>query len=269
LRDAGVTPAKALGQHFLTDRNIVNRIVASAGPQPEAVVIEVGPGMGALTERLAESAGHVIAVEMDKRLAERLHETAGDKVTVVQADILSRSPSQLLAAAGLRPDTAYQVIGNLPYNIGAAVLRHFLEAEHQPKVLAVMLQREVADAICARPGDLGLLGVSVQVYAEPRRLFSVSPRSFYPPPKVMSAVIRLDVRDEPLVGRDERDRFFIVVRAGFSAPRKQIRNTLAQGLRRQPADIEPALASAGIEPTARPQELSVEDWRRLAPQIEV
>jgi 16S rRNA (adenine1518-N6/adenine1519-N6)-dimethyltransferase len=157
--------------------------------------------------------------------------------------------------------------GNLPYNAGAAIVRNFLEARHPPRAMVVMLQREVAENMVARPGDLGLLGVSVQVYARPKRLFDVPPRAFYPPPKVTSSVVRLDLMPEPLVQFGEREGFFKVLRAGFSAPRKQLRNTLAQGLGIQPAAVVAALEAADIDPSRRPQELGVEEWVRLARQI--
>jgi 16S rRNA (adenine1518-N6/adenine1519-N6)-dimethyltransferase len=131
-----------------------------------------------------------------------------------------------------------------------------------------MLQREVADAVCAATGDMSLVGVSVQAYARARKLFNVPPRAFYPPPNVTSSVIRLDVRETPLVREAERERFFRVVRAGFSAPRKQLRNSLAQGLKQPPADVENVVRSAGIDPTRRPQDLDVEDWLRLSREIE-
>jgi len=291
LRDSGISPAKALGQHFLTDQGIVNRIVAAAELTTEDTVIEVGPGLGVLTERLVEVAGRVIAVELDARLAERLVETLAARranLKIIQEDILSVSPVEMLIRAsgatsppgplsfeGEREDERspssvgpvrskpYVVVANLPYNIGAAVLRHFLEAAQPPRRLVVMLQREVADSICAMPGDLSLLGVSVQVYAEPRRLFAVPARAFYPPPKVTSSVIRLDVREEPLVPLGERDAFFAIVRAGFSAPRKQLANSLAQGLRRPIVAVRDAIAAANVDPSLRPQSLQIEDWRRL------
>ncbi len=158
---------------------------------------------------------------------------------------------------------AYVVVANLPYNIGAAVLRHFLEAAHPPTHMVVMLQREVADSICAAPGDLGLLGVSVQVYAEAESLFHVPAKAFEPPPRVTSSVIRLDIRSEPLVDAAHRDAFFAMVRAGFSAPRKQLPNTLAQGLRRAVGEMRELILAAGLAPTMRPQELSIADWQTL------
>jgi 16S rRNA (adenine1518-N6/adenine1519-N6)-dimethyltransferase len=229
-------------------------------------VIEVGPGLGILTERLAAEAGRVIAVELDTRLCDHLrsHFAARPNVTIVAGDVLRFQPAQLLRAAGIAEESAYKVVANLPYNIGAAVVRHFLEADRPPTTLVVMLQREVADAITAAPGRLSLLGVSVQVYARAKRLFGVPPRAFYPAPKVTSAVLRLDVRAAPLLAPDERERFFAAVRAGFSAPRKQLRNTLAQGLRRPPDEIRAAIEAAGIDARLRPQDLAVEDWLRLA-----
>ena len=130
-----------------------------------------------------------------------------------------------------------------------------------------MLQKEVAEGMTAPEGELGLLGVSVQVYARARKLFNVPPRAFYPPPRVTSAVIRLDVLAEPLVKPEGRERFFRIVRAGFSAPRKQLRNTLAQGLGRPPGEIAAAIAAEELEPSLRPQQLRVDDWLRLAQRL--
>ena len=218
-----------------------------------------------LTEPLAARTGRLIAVEIDDRLAPMLavkYEGSAN-VTVVHADVLTQSPEALLAAAGLGPEAPYVLAGNLPYNVGAAVLRHFLESDHPPRRLIAMLQREVAESICAAPGELGLLGVSVQAYARPRKLFNVSPGAFAPPPKVTSTVIELDVSEEPLVPRAERSAFFATVRAGFCAPRKQLRNTLTQGLLIPASKAETALSAAGIEPSLRPAMLSLEDWLRL------
>ena len=229
-------------------------------------MIEVGPGLGVLTQRLAEQAGRLIAVEIDATLAQRLREQFAGKrnVTIVQRDVLAATAVDLLTEAGLPPNAPYSVVGNLPYNAGAAILRRFLEAEHTPASIIAMLQREVADSIVGAPGKLGLLGVSVQVYARGRKLFNVPPRAFYPPPRVTSSVIRLDVLETPLVRRDQRDSFFRIVRAGFSAPRKQLRNTLMQGLGAPTAEVAAAIEAAGLQPTLRPQEVPLEGWLRLA-----
>ncbi len=264
LREAGVTPAKTLGQHFLTDRGIVNRIVRAAGTNSIDALIEVGSGLGALTEGLAAVAPRLIAVETDPGLAERLREIHADsQVQVVEADVLRCSPEDLLVQAGVSPLAPFGVVGNLPYNAGVAIVRHFLESQPAPSWLVVMLQREVAEAICASPGRLGILGVSIQVYARPVHLFNVQPRAFYPSPKVTSSVLRLDVLPQALVAPEDRDVFFDLVRAGFSAPRKRLRNSLSDGLRRPAAETQSLLEQAEIDPNLRPGALAVEDWLDL------
>jgi 16S rRNA (adenine1518-N6/adenine1519-N6)-dimethyltransferase len=230
-------------------------------------VVEIGPGLGVLTERLAGAASKVIALELDTELAERLRANSPPNVTVIEGDALLVTPEELLAAAALPPGTPYVLAGNLPYNVGAAIVRRFLEADRPPARLIVMLQKEVAESMAAPEGALGLLGVSVQVYARARKLFNVPSRAFYPPPRVTSAVVRLDVLETPVVPVDERERFFRVVRAGFSAPRKQLRNTLAQGLSMPPGQIAAAIEAEGLQPGLRPQQLRVEDWLRLSRRL--
>jgi 16S rRNA (adenine1518-N6/adenine1519-N6)-dimethyltransferase len=266
LREQRVRPDKSLGQHFLTDYGVVRRILEAADPAGLDALIEVGPGLGVLTGQLALIAKRLIAVELDRELAAKLRErfAGNEAVIIVEADVLSLSPAELLQRAGLDISSRYAVVGNLPYNAGTAIVRHFLEAEAPPRWLVVMLQREVAESICSAPGELGVLGVSVQVYAEPRRLFTVPPRAFYPPPRVTSSVIRIDLRPVPLIGIGERERFFRVLRAGFSAPRKRLRNSLAQSLDRSAGEVEALIIAAGLDPAARPGELSVADWIRLA-----
>lgn len=265
MREQRIAPDKTLGQHFLTDWTVVRRIVDAADPAGLEALVEVGPGLGALTGKLLQEAPHLIAVEMDSGLAARIREQFSEakNLTVVESDVLKLTPADMLSAAGLSATAAYGVVSNLPYNAGAAILRHFLEAANPPRWLVVMLQREVAESICAAPGDLGLLGVSVQVYARARRLFNVPPRAFYPLPKVTSTVIRLDLLPEPLIQPDERERFFEIVRAGFSAPRKTVRNSLANGLGISVAAAEERLSAVGIDPRRRPGMLTVEEWVRL------
>jgi 16S rRNA (adenine1518-N6/adenine1519-N6)-dimethyltransferase len=262
-------PTKSLGQHFLQDWSVVNRIVAATIVGPNDVVVEVGPGLGVLTQGLAEQAGRLIAVEIDSRLARRLGEQFAGQATVsiIEKDVLAAAPEALLVEAGMAEDAPYRVAGNLPYNAGAAIVRHFLEAAHQPLSLVVMLQREVADSMVAGPGRMSLLGVSVQVYATARKLFNVPPRAFYPPPKVFSSVVKLDVLPQPLAPREEIAGFFRIVRAGFSAPRKQLRNTLAQGLGTPAGEAAAAIEAAGIDPELRPQDLGIAEWLMLARKL--
>lgn len=260
------TPLKALGQHFLKDASVIERIVVALEPGADEVVIEVGAGTGALTGRLLRACGRLIAVEIDRRLCSLLESRYGQEpgFTLIAADVLEVAPPELLRRAGVAAGTPYLVAGNLPYNAGAAILRHFLEAEQRPRRLVVMLQREVAETITAAPGRMGILSIAVQTFARPKRLFNVPPGAFLPPPKVTSSVLRLDVLERPRVASEEREEFFLVVRAGFSAPRKQLRNSLANGLGMPAGRVEQALEGAGIDPRLRPQALDVEDWLRLS-----
>ena len=256
-------PRKRLGQHFLTDHHILQRILAAAHLSPGDTVVEVGAGRGILTQSLAQAAGRVIAVEIDEALCEqiRLRLAPYPNVAIVCGDILALPPEELLDRAGAAPP--YVVVANLPYYIASAVLRRFLEAQVPPQRLIVMVQAEVAESMAAEPGRMRLLSVATQFYAQPRLLFYVPPRAFRPAPKVRSAVVRLDVRSQPAVAVDDRDAFFRLVRAGFSAPRKQLRNVLVLGLGLEPSAAETLLAAAAIDAQRRAQTLSIEEWARL------
>jgi 16S rRNA (adenine1518-N6/adenine1519-N6)-dimethyltransferase len=268
LHELGLRPRKGLGQHFLTDPNILASIVAAADLPPDATVIEVGPGPGALTAALIPVTGRLIAVELDDRLASLLAELYEDwpHVHIIQGDALEISPRQLLEqTGGLAP---YFVLGNIPYYITSPLLRHFLEAAPQPERLVFTLQLDVARRITARPPQMSLLAVSVQAYARPTIVRKLPPGAFTPPPKVHSAVLRLDILPEPLVAPAQRESFFRVVRAGFGQKRKTLRNSLAAGLH-LPTDVtEAALSAAGLNPKQRAQELSIPQWLRLTAEIE-
>ena len=266
----GLRARKSLAQHFLIDRRVLSRIVSAADISSEETIVEIGAGLGVLTRELAARAHAVVAVEVDEKLCLHLRQSLQSypNVTVVCADVLSLSPASLLEEAGLPAGQAgargpYAVVANLPYYIAAPVLRHFLEGDLPPTRLVVMLQAEVAESIAAGPGKMSLLGVAVQFYGQPHLLFGVPPRAFHPPPKVRSAVLRIDVGDGPRVEVPDTPAFFDVVRAGFSAPRKQLRNSLAQGLGIPAAGAEALLSAAGIDPRRRPQELSIEEWASL------
>ncbi len=260
---AGLPARKSLGQHFLVDRRILRRIVNAAKLTPEDTVIEVGAGLGVLTAQLAKRAGKVVAVEIDEALCERLRHRfeSVPNLSLVCANVLSLTPSELLTPAGAR--SPYVVAGNLPYNVAGAVLRHFLEATPRPQRMIVMLQREVAEAIVAGPGRMSLPALATQLYAVPRLLFTVPPSAFRPPPKVESALLRLDVRDEPAVPVDDVGALFNVIRAGFSTPRKQLRNALSHALALEPGRVEEAMRRAGVDPTLRAQALGLEQWAAL------
>jgi len=261
LRRYGLRPRKGLGQNFLVDRRALARIVEAAELASEDTVLEVGPGVGHLTRSLSEAAGRVIAVELDPQMVAVLRQELADRpnVEIVQGDILALDPGALV---GWR---SYKVVANLPYYITSAALRHLLEAEPPPTLLVLTVQREVAERITAQPGAMSLLAVSVQFYGCPRRVARVPAGAFYPPPKVDSSIVRIDVYppDERPVQVEDRQRFFDIVRAGFGQRRKQLRNSLAAGLHLSSERVETALRQAGIHPNRRAETLSLEEWAAL------
>ena len=261
LRHFDLRARKGLGQHFLIDGEVLKLITAAAGLTPNDVIIEVGPGLGILTRELAQKAGLVIAIELDNKLATVLKQTLAsfNNVTIINDDVLRLKPGDLIKEQ--KAPYSYKVVANLPYYITAPVLRHFLEASAKPQMMIVMVQREVGEAITAKPGAMSLLSVSVQFYGEPRIISYVPAQCFYPAPKVDSAILRIDLRPKPLVA-DEAG-FFNLVRAGFTAPRKQIVNSLAQGLGVPKTDVLSLLLPAGIMPKRRAETLTLEEWAQL------
>ena len=251
---------KGLGQNFLIDGNILKKIAAAAGLTRADTVIEVGPGLGVLTETLAAQAGKVIAIELDNNLAGILktHFTGSDAVTVINEDILKINPAAILGQ-----QTRYKVVANLPYYITSAVIRHFLEAPVKPEIMVLMVQKEVAQQITARPGEMSLLSVSVQLYGKPTLVSKVGAGCFYPAPNVDSAILKIDVYPQPIIAAEDVTGFFDIVRAGFSANRKQLPNSLANGLKVPKADIIPLLEQSGIEPKRRAETLTIEEWGTL------
>ena len=278
---SGVPAKKSLGQNFLADRSYLAPILDAAEVGSSDAVLEIGPGKGVLTEALAERAGCLVAVELDDRLIEPLRQQFAGRphVHIVHGDILEQAPGRLVADAcgkgreigdwrleishsptsNLQSPISYKVVANLPYYITSAVLRHLLEAAQPPTSAVVMVQWEVAQRICAAPGDMSLLAVSVQFYAEPRIVQCVPAAAFSPRPKVDSAILHLRVRPQPAVAMDPA-RFFAVVRAGFSQKRKQIHNSLAAGLQLDKATVQQWLANAGIDPARRAETLSLDEW---------
>lgn len=257
LKTLDLHPRKGLAQHFLVDGGVIKQILATADLSPKDIVIEVGPGAGVLTEELVKSAEKVIAVELDEHFAEFLKKkfSAYRNLTVITEDVLKTDPSQLLPSGV----SDYKVVANLPYYITGAVIRHFLEANLKPSRMVLMVQKEVAKQITAKPGEMSLLSVSVQVYSEPQISAKVPARAFYPAPKVDSAVLRIDVHPEPEVKTDLRE-FFRVVKAGFSANRKQLVNSLAHGLDLPKTETLPLLVRAGIDPKRRAETLTIAEW---------
>lgn len=277
IRRFDLDPKKSLGQNFLVDESHLARIPAAADLTTADTVLEIGPGLGVLTRHLAAQAGRVVAVELDDRLIPILSELFVDQphVSFIHADILKVDPAALLIDGGQltadgeinapRPSAlAYKVVANLPYYITSAVLRHLLESPQPPTVAVVMVQREVAQRIVAGPGDMSLLAVGVQFFAEAKIVQKVPAGAFHPRPKVDSAVLRLDVRPQPAVTDVEPDWYFSVARAGFGQKRKQLRNSVAAGLGLAKETVETGLLSAGIDPQRRAETLSLAEWGALA-----
>ena len=256
----GPRAKKSLGQNYLADGRVVSRILGAADITSHDLVLEIGPGRGVLTRRLAERAGSVVAVELDDTLAESLKSEFEDcpNVSIVHADAREVDVDELVTA-----DMPYKLVANLPYYAASPIIRRFLETDHKPELMVVMVQREVARSMCAEPGKMSILSVATQLYGTPRVVMSVPPRAFRPSPRVTSAVVRIDVYDSPCLELDSEERFFDLVRAGFSAPRKQLHNCLQQGLGISREQAEGLLEAARVDPRRRPQTLSLKEWGGL------
>jgi 16S rRNA (adenine1518-N6/adenine1519-N6)-dimethyltransferase len=251
--ELGIVPTKSKGQNFLIDKNILDKIIAAADLKKSDTVLEVGPGLGVLTEELLKRVQKVFAVELDKKLFERLSVVFKNNknLKIYNADILQFEICNL---------KFNKVVANLPYQITSAVIRKFLENEIKPELIVLMVQKEVAERICTRSGDMGLLSVSVQFYGKPEIVSKVSKNSFWPVPKVDSAILKITpIKREKI----NEEKFFRIVRAGFAHPRKQLRRNLADGLNLPVKKIDKAILSAKLNPKIRAEELEVEDWIKI------
>lgn len=257
-------PNKSFGQNFLIDRATLRRIIEAAEINAGEQVLELGAGTGVLTRELARHARRVVAVELERDMLSLLAETTRNfaNVELIERNLLYVDPAAIFGAE------AYKLVANLPYYITAPTFRHFLESANPPRLLVVMVQYEVAQRIVAAPGDLSLLGVSIQFYGKPDIVAHVPARAFYPAPKVDSAILRVDLKDEVPLAHKQRDSFFRLVQAGFSERRKQIHNSLARGLHRKDAEVQAWLKAAGIDPGRRAETLSIEEWLQLWHQME-
>jgi len=259
LKRYGLRADKRLGQNFLQDPSALEKIANAAEIQADDCVLEIGPGLGSLTRYLAVSARQVTAVELDPDLLAPLKAilTPHPNVRIVHGDILD------LSIADLVDQTGYIVAANIPYNITSAIIRHLLESPSKPRRIVLTIQKEVAERICAQPADLSLLALSVQVYGQPSIRAKIPAGAFHPAPNVDSAILRIDIYDEPLIPAEMLDRFFKLIKAGFSQKRKTLRNSLSSGLHIKPAEAESLLTSADIDPMRRAETLSIAEWRGL------
>lgn len=248
-RAAGLTLNTDLGQHYLVDESVLEAIVESGRIAKDELVVEVGAGIGVLTERLLDAGARVRAIEYDPRVIPLLRAYAkanerGDALAIVEGNALDVP----------FPETPYKVVANIPYHITSPLLRHmFLESARGPSLVTLLIQREVAERICDDE-DRGLLTVVVSLFGKPSIVRHVPPAAFLPPPKVDSSVLHIACFDEPLADGPTIDRLLKLLKLGFGQKRKMLRNTLDTAL----------LAAVGIDPTRRPQTLSTEEWLALA-----
>lgn len=253
-----ILPSKSKGQNFLINENVYQTIIEVANLNKKDLVLEVGPGFGILTKLLCQNAGQVVAVELDDKLfnyLEMIKEISGlDNLKLQHKNILDWQPEEL-------DQKNYKIVANLPYNITSFFLRKFLTTDLKPTEMILLLQKEVAQRLAAKPGQMSLLAISAQLYSDVEIIETVSNENFWPQPEVDSAIIKLTIKDKPLA-IDEKN-FFRLVKIGFSAKRKKLANNLANGFHQKPAEIVPILESLKINPNARAQELSLENWLKL------
>jgi len=266
-RENNISPSRDRGQNFLVDEKVLEKIIESANLKKDDVVLEIGAGFGTLTERLAQKAGKVITVESDRGILPILRRNLENykNVEIIEKDVLSvvNYESRIM-------NYEYKIIANLPYQITSAVLRKFLENEPRPNEMMVMVQKEVAERICAISGEMSILAVSVQFFGQPEIIQIVPRSSFYPTPEVDSAILRISrIKNESetnLKRMDAKD-FFRVVKVGFSARRKQLHNNLANGLRLKSEEAKNILLDLGLDIQVRAQDLSVDDWINLGNKL--
>ncbi|MBU2576046.1 ribosomal RNA small subunit methyltransferase A [Patescibacteria group bacterium] len=271
-REFDIRPTSQKGQNFLVDEDVLARIIERADIRRADKVLEIGPGFGILTKQLLDKGAVVLAVEMDKKLANHMRETFSEykNLQILEKDILKVSNQEIYDAL----HGEFRVVSNIPYQITGKIIKKFLSSDlPKPKDAVLLVQKEVAERVCAKAGDMSLLALSVQLYSDPKICFDVSKDAFWPVPKVDSSLLRMqNISEKPRYDVDE-SRFWQVARIGFSSPRKQLRNNLANGLPAKgwpssgwqinQADVKLALHEAGLSETARAQELDVKDWIKL------
>ena len=259
MRDYGIKPKKGLGQNFLINETYLAKITKAAQIDKNTDVLEIGAGMGNLTRHLAAAARHVTAVELDRQLIPILTKVTREfaNVRIVQGDILELPVNDLMDAPG------YVVAANIPYYITSALIRYLLECTAKPSAIVLTIQREVAQRICADAGALSLLALSVQVYGSPRIAARIPSGAFYPVPKVDSAVLAVDLYEQPMIPYKLLDYFFRLAKAAFTQKRKMLHNALAGAPELNKEKVDLLLSRAGIDPKRRAQMLTIDEWKQL------
>lgn len=261
LRTIGLKPQQAAGQNFLLDEHVAEAMVDAAGIVEGQTVLEIGPGLGILTSALSNRGAKVVAVELDMRLYPYVKKkfAAHDNVRIIHDDIFKVNLNQLFT------DGEYALVANLPYSATSLVFRNFLTLVPRPSSLTVMIQREVAQRICAQPGDMSMLALTVQYYCQPALLFDIPPSKFFPTPKVTSSILHCsDLR--PVENTVDK-ALFRLMRAGFSSRRKKLSNSLSSALHIPTSEIEGKMAKISLSLDVRAQELTIEQWQKLEKKI--
>lgn len=262
LKKYKIRPSKRLGQNFLIDKKALQKIIEAANCSKNDTILEIGPGLGFLTLELAKRVKKVIAIEKDKRMCEIVKNVINVRdirnVEIIQGDILKIQNTKYKTL-----NTKYKVVANIPYYLTSPLIRKFLESKNPSQAMVLMVQKEVAQRICAQPPKMSLLSIAVQFYAETKIIDYISKKAFWPQPKVDSAIIKIIPRSSASCSARFRNKFFKIVKAGFSHPRKQLINNLSQGLNLERERIKKILLGAKINPQQRAETLSVDNWRKL------
>lgn len=279
-QDFGIKPTKGKGQNFLIDHNVLHKIVAAANLSQDDYALEVGPGFGILTEQLVKNCRQVLGVELDKSLLFFLKKKfkLQENFKLIEGDILKIKNQELADKLG---SESYKLVANIPYAITKPIIQKFLNFVPRPTEITVLVQKEVAKKITARPGEMSLLAISVQFYGRPKIVDIVSKESFYPVPKVDSAILKIEINPNSLPAEFSRiltlkqqqnfqaKKFWQLVKISFSSPRKQLQNNLANGFNISNSEVKIRLAKVGLKELCRAQDLSLEDWAGLYQQFVV
>lgn len=262
----GIEPRRSKGQNFLISEKIYDRIVKISDISKKDVILEVGPGLGFLTAKLAKKAKKVVAVELDDELSAFLKE-AVDSQKVENVEIINKNVLDIkiedIFSRSLIQNSGFKIVANLPYNISSVFLRKFLsENDIKPDSMVLMLQKEVAERITAGPGDMSLLACSVRLYADAKIVSKVPAKAFWPRPEVDSAIVKIEKQKEKIKKINEKD-LFRLLKFGFAAKRKMLRNNLAAGYRIKPEEVDAIISESGLKGTSRAQDLSIDDWLLL------
>lgn len=248
-------PKKSLGQNFLMDANVVQKIVQTANPTKHECIVEIGPGLGILTKELAKTEASILSVELDSYAIPLLESELKNysNVKIINQDALKFSP----------PEGKYKVVANIPYYITSPLISHFLKNKNRPEKMVILIQKEVAEKICAGEGKLNVLAISVQIFGKPKIVMKVDRGCFHPAPKVDSAVLEVEMFEKPLVSEENLEKFLKIVHAGFAHKRKTILNSFIRSIDIDIDEARKAIEDCGLSPTSRAQHLSIDDWKCL------